>query len=453
VSRGEADNKARQVDYLLMRLKQQLVTMPPGMDIVKFVEFDGKPASAAATDHAPPPVKVTLAQLRDKYVETHEASLEPTTIYGMKLHFKHLTGVLGTAFPVANLQLADLQKYVDRRSKAKGMNKRKLSAATIKKEIVTLRTVWNWGAKMKLVAGRFPYDGLRYPRTTEKPPFQTMAEIKRQLEGLTKAEQAELWHCLYLLLPEVDELLKTVKQRARHPWIYPLFVFAAHTGARRSEIMRAGVHDVDFTQCSILIHEKKRVHGSDTTRRVPMTPLLAEALTEWLKVHPGGKYLFCKGTIARSKKRRDVSPLTRDEVHDHFTRTLEETAHSAHHCRPQVGCAGKARLRQDLAAVRQQPELKPLRSAAMNKQDDSPDKARCKIDPAGRILIPVEVRQQLNIGPGDEVFLEVHDGKITVSTFQAVLRELQQEIGQRAQPSGSVVDELLDERHDEADRE
>ena len=56
-----------------------------------------------------------------------------------------------------------------------------------------------------------------------------------------------------------------------------------------------------------------------------MTPLLAEALSEWLKVHPGGKYLFCKGTIARSKKRRDVAPLTRDEVHDHFTRTLEGT--------------------------------------------------------------------------------------------------------------------------------
>ena len=80
-------------------------------------------------------------------------------------------------------------------------------------------------------------------------------------------------------------------------------------------------------------------------------------------------------------------------------------------------------------------------------------KARCKIDPAGRILIPVEARQQLNIGPGDEVILEVHDGQMTVSTFQAVLRELQQEIGQRAKPGDSVVDELLAERQTEADRE
>lgn len=80
-------------------------------------------------------------------------------------------------------------------------------------------------------------------------------------------------------------------------------------------------------------------------------------------------------------------------------------------------------------------------------------KTRCKIDPAGRILIPAEARQQLNIGPGDEVFLEVHDGQMTVSTFQTVLRELQQEIGQRVKPGGSVVDELLAERKAEVDRE
>lgn len=87
----------------------------------------------------------------------------------------------------------------------------------------------------------------------------------------------------------------------------------------------------------------------------------------------------------------------------------------------------------------------------MQQQTDI--KARCKIDPAGRILIPAEVRQQLKIGPGDEIFLEVHDGQMTVSTFRAVLRALQQEIGQRAKPGGSVVDELLAERQAETDRE
>lgn len=80
-------------------------------------------------------------------------------------------------------------------------------------------------------------------------------------------------------------------------------------------------------------------------------------------------------------------------------------------------------------------------------------KARCKIDQVGRITIPADLRQQLQVGPGDEVFLEVHDGQMTVSTFQVVVHELQQEIEQKATPAGSVVDELLVERRAEATRE
>ena len=38
---------------------------------------------------------------------------------------------------------------------------------------------------MKIVAGRYPYDGLRYPKSDEKPPFGTRAEIERQIPGLT----------------------------------------------------------------------------------------------------------------------------------------------------------------------------------------------------------------------------------------------------------------------------
>lgn len=78
---------------------------------------------------------------------------------------------------------------------------------------------------------------------------------------------------------------------------------------------------------------------------------------------------------------------------------------------------------------------------------------RCRIDPVGRMLIPADIRQQLNIGPGDEVIIEVHDGQMTVSTFQAVLRELQDEIKRHAKPGGSVVDELLAERRNDAARE
>jgi hypothetical protein len=40
VEKSEAQNKARQVDYLLMRLKQKLIVLPDGTDIVTFIEHE-----------------------------------------------------------------------------------------------------------------------------------------------------------------------------------------------------------------------------------------------------------------------------------------------------------------------------------------------------------------------------------------------------------------------------
>src|SRR5262249_51167684 len=64
-----------------------------------------------------------------------------------------------------------------------------------------------------------------------------------------------------------------------------------------------------------------------TFRRVPLSPLLMAVLREWLSVHPGGPYLFCQSVVvAHSKtKRSAATPVTRDEVHDHFKRTLAES--------------------------------------------------------------------------------------------------------------------------------
>lgn len=173
VSRDEAEAKSAQVDYLLMRLKQRLIELPPGIDIVDFLQHDGRPP--ADVQAVPAEMRqLTLADFRDRYLTTHRDSLEERTIEGIELHFKHLATALGERFPIRELKLSDLQDYVDRRAKAKGMGGKRLSAATIKKEIVTLRTAWNWAEKMTLVAGRFPYHGLRYPKSDEKPPFATI---------------------------------------------------------------------------------------------------------------------------------------------------------------------------------------------------------------------------------------------------------------------------------------
>jgi integrase len=367
VSRAEAHAKSDQVEYLLMRLKQGLIELPPGVDIREFVQRDGKPGPkpGAPAQSAP----LTLGEFRDRYLAAKRGAQEKSSIDGIELHFRHLSAALGERFPIRELKLADLQGYIDRRAKAKGMYGRRLSPATIRKEIVTLRTAWNWTAKMGLVAGRFPNDGLLYPKLDEKPPFMTREEIERQIAagGLTDAQKKELWNALFLTLPEVAEVLDHLRQAGTLPWVYPMACFAAHTGARRSELLRARVADIDFEGKTVLIHEKKRVRGKRTTRRVPLSAFLAAVLQDWLASHPGGPHLFCNAAVvARSRKRScttghlgkktrastldgrlanvkkrerpGLGPITEDEAHDHRRRSLRGSRwsvikgwHIAHH--------------------------------------------------------------------------------------------------------------------------
>ena len=224
---------------------------------------------------------------------------------------------------MTSLGLADLQRHVDRRARMKGI-KGRISPATIRKEIVTLRTAWNWGVQFGLVVGKFPNRGLRFPKSEEKFPFMTWQEIERQIAA--GGDPDECWECLYLQIPETTELLQYVHDHASLPWVYPMFCFAAHTGARRSEIIRTRAADVDFAEGIITIREKKRTRGQRTSRRVPMSAFLRQVLTDWMQQRPAADTLFCQDVkVIHSKTKRTVpTPITRDEAHDHFKRTLAD---------------------------------------------------------------------------------------------------------------------------------
>jgi integrase len=352
VGETEARAKSAQVDYLLLRLKQRLIELPPGVDIVDFIEHDGKPPLPAGTGPVTNPIttNATLATLRDRYLATHEGAQEKTSLNTARTHFKHVVATLGPGFPLAELTQVELQKHADRRA-GDG-----IAPVTIRKEIHGLRAAWNWGRRAGLVAGEWAGKGLVYRKTKEKPPFQTRAEIKRRIArgGLKPDQINELWESLYLTAAELPALLKHVSEAARHPFIYPMVCMAAHTGARRSELIRAEVSDVDLESGHVTLREKKRVRGRQTSRRVPLSPFLAGVLTDWLANHPGGHCLFCHaGEVAHSSKRSRTTghlngenrpttlkgrlavvrkrdqpgflPLTENEATDHFNRTLAKS--------------------------------------------------------------------------------------------------------------------------------
>jgi integrase len=154
----------------------------------------------------------------------------------------------------------------------------------------------------------FPGRGLKYPKTQEKPHFQTRAEIERQIArgGLADTEMRQLWDSLFLTRAEVEQLLEHVRHCPAQPFLYPMVCLAAHTGARRSELLRIRVDDVDFVSATVLLHEKKRARGRRTSRRVPLSAFVQTVLRDWLAAHPGGQHLFCQAAVVRSKAHREA---------------------------------------------------------------------------------------------------------------------------------------------------
>src|SRR5262249_17328720 len=100
---------------------------------------------------------------------------------------RHFAGTLGERFHVQVLTLDDLQKHVNARA-TKKYRGRPLSPVTLRKEVASLRAVWNWGVRAGKLRAAFPGHGLIYPKADEKPPYMTWQEVERKAAsgGLSK---------------------------------------------------------------------------------------------------------------------------------------------------------------------------------------------------------------------------------------------------------------------------
>ncbi len=177
--------------------------------------------------------------------------------------------------------------------------------------------VWNRAVSLKGVAGlpRCPASELAFPKRLAKAEFQTWDEIDRALDArpdLTEAKRDELWSSLFLRAKEIEELLAFVQARkTRRRYFYPLMVFAAHTGARLSEMLRSEREDFKFSSREVLIREKKRSQKAETMQRVPMSGLLCAVMDDWFKTGP-------KSTWAITRDGGQLTNHSLTKVHDKF---------------------------------------------------------------------------------------------------------------------------------------
>ncbi|HTU26442.1 MAG TPA: tyrosine-type recombinase/integrase [Pirellulales bacterium] len=296
ISQRDATEWRLSTEQILQKIKEGWIEVPDGMPITEFIEHGGKPPA----EKKAAPKNTTLAQLREKYVDTFSnGAIEKNSLYTATLHLKQIEKTLGGRFLLSGLSMASLQGHIDRRQATVG-------PVTIRKEVNSFRAAFNWGKQMELVQGTFPSAGLVYPKGEEKLPFMTWAEIERRIKA--GGDPDGLWEALYLDADQIEEFLKHAKAKKLPKWAYPMLATAAFTGARRSELLRVKQEDVDLADQVLTIKEKKRQRGTRTTRRVPITKKLAAALRPLMKDNRG--YLFGDGD----------EPLSIDRAHCTFKR-------------------------------------------------------------------------------------------------------------------------------------
>ncbi len=229
--RGRGRAKASQVDYLLMRLKQGLIAVPPGVRVVDFIRHDGDPPARPGSARQP-------RRKLDPRRPPRPLPRHPRERLARGPHDQGHPPPLRPPDPCPRRGVPDPEPEAGRhagvrRPAGQGEGSARPAAPDHDQEggRHAPHGVEVGRADGDRRRGSCPVDGLRYAKGDEKPRFQSRAEIERQLPGLPQEKASELWEVLYLTFDEVGRLLDHIKATAGHPWIYPLLATAAHTGA------------------------------------------------------------------------------------------------------------------------------------------------------------------------------------------------------------------------------
>ncbi len=310
--RGAEIIKRTVEEFISRDLKTGRVEVPEGADVAEFIYSNGT-RTTRATRKASDGVR--LAAICYGYLGD-QVDKAASTVAQERTHVGHFKRVMGEQTRPDSITLATLQNYANTRLAEPNRYGGFVGSATVRKELVTFSLVWTWARQRGHVSGECPLRdphsrkwAVKLPKPKESRRFVTTEEA---------GECVSDGDYVYLDGDEVKDLLKHIKDNARHPWIYPMVALVAYTGIRRSEMQRCLVQDVKFEQGEVVVREKKRVKTQqESTRRVPLKDGLAEVLQDWLKVHPGGTHLITQ----------DGEPLGEDAAHYHFKKTIGEAWH------------------------------------------------------------------------------------------------------------------------------
>ncbi len=76
-----------------------------------------------------------------------------------------------------------------------------------------------------------------------------------------------------------------------------------------------------------------------------------------------------------------------------------------------------------------------------------------EVAPNGRVVIPVALRRSLGVESGGSLMFRVEGGEVTLMSREAAIKSVQDLVAKHVKKRGSMVDELIAERREEARRE
>jgi hypothetical protein len=183
-------NKVRLEDTIQL-VETGRIEMEPGVDVPTFLLSDGKLKKQHVVNTA------KLADISAGFFESlPEDSLEASTVQMMRIHERHLHRLLGKKLVLSQLSFEKLQQYVSKRAQEKGHRGKTVCASTIRKEVISLRSFWNWAVNAGLLSEiELPSKGLRYPKATEPPQFQQLDVVEKLTAELDpdSNEAKEIW--------------------------------------------------------------------------------------------------------------------------------------------------------------------------------------------------------------------------------------------------------------------
>jgi integrase len=293
----EAESIRGRVDETLSLLRRGRLAIPDDADVGLFILSDGKLTAKPVAETLQVPTAPTLGTLIDTYLASPPANKEPGTLKVERSYLRNIRRIMGDT-PLDAIDLQAARRYAKKRL-AETRGRKTPKPYTVSKELKTLVHVWRWSVKLGTVTTppTWKHGDVDLPKDEDAGEWLPYAEIAGRIKrnGFSEGEADALWSRLYLTDADLADLLDHVQRQLTDPWVYPAVVFAALTGARRSEIIRSERDDIDMQGARVVIREKKRdKRKSVTFRAVDLHPRLAETMREWFRRHPGGRYTLAR---------------------------------------------------------------------------------------------------------------------------------------------------------------